>query len=131
MNNQSPYNLYKNNKTEFLIKQCAICLSLLFYPEESSNKKMVFCSRLNCNHMFHSSCIEQVSNKKCPECRKEFYCIININNSLELAIRNDAFDHNEVNEELKETFVNEGLKIRDYPYHKTVFERWHKEKDNL
>lgn len=131
MNNQSPYNLYKNNKTEFLNKQCAICLSLLFYPEESTITKMGFCSKLNCNHMFHTSCIKQVLNKKCPECRKEFYCIIDISKSLEIAIRNDAFDHNEINEELKETFVNEGLKIRDYPYHKSVFERWHKEKDNL
>ena len=130
MNNQSPYNLYKNNKTEFLNKQCSICLSLLFYPEESSNNKMVLCSKLNCNHMFHKNCIEQVSNKKCPECRKQFqiYDVKNINKSLEIAIRNDAFDYNEINEELRLTFVNEVLKLKDYPYHKSVFERWRKEK---
>lgn len=133
MNNQTPYNLYKNNKTEFLNKQCSICLSLLFYPEEySNNNKMVFCSKLSCNHMFHTSCIEKVSNK-CPECRKPFQIddVKNINKSLEITIRNDAFDHNEISEELRLTFVNECLKIKDYPYHKNVFERWRKEKDNL
>jgi ssDNA-binding Zn-finger/Zn-ribbon topoisomerase 1 len=133
MNNQLPYILYKNNKTEFLNKQCAICLSVLFYPEEYSNNKMVLCSKISCcNHMFHTSCIEQVLNKKCPECRKPFQLIDvkNIDKSLEITIRNDAFDHDEINEELRLTFANECLTIKDYPYHKTVFQRWRKEKYN-
>lgn len=126
MNNQTPYILYKNNKPEFLSKKCAICLSLLFYPE--SDDKMVNCSKLNCcNHMYHTNCIQQIySNKKCPECRKQFQTddVKSIDSSLEIAIRCDAFDHNEVDEELKQTFMNECLKIKDYPYHKSVFERW-------
>ena len=134
MNNQLPYILYKNNKHEFLHKQCAICLSVLFYPEESSNNKMVNCSKISCcSHMFHTSCIEKVSNNKCPECRKPFQIdnVKNIDVSIELAIRNDAFDHNEVDEELRQTFTNESLTIRDYPYHKDVFKRWRTEKDIL
>jgi hypothetical protein len=47
-----------------------------------------------------------------------------VNHSLELAIRDDAFDHNNIDEELRLQFMMSALKIDDYPYHKVVFERW-------
>lgn len=128
MNNQLPYLLYKNNKQEFLSKKCAICLCQLFYPE--SGDKMVNCSKLNsCSHMYHTNCIQQITNNKCPECRNTFQIeeVKSIDKSLEIAIRNDAFDHNEIGEELKQIFSNECLKLKDYPYHKSVFERWQNE----
>jgi hypothetical protein len=128
MNNQTPYNLYKNNKTEFLNKLCSICLCILFYPESGEKMEMVSCSKLSCNHMFHTGCINRVTNNKCPECRETGGTIINIDKSLELTIRNDAFDNNDIDNSLRVSFSNECLKLADYPYHKIVFERWHKEK---
>lgn len=79
--------------------------------------------------MFHINCISQSINSNhlnCPECRNPILInkIKNLNRSLELAIRDDAFNHNEVDESLREHFINSGLKVDDYPYHKLVFERW-------
>ena len=129
MNNQLPFLLYRTNRREFLTKTCSICWSTLFFPETLDNPKMVNCCKLECEHMFHINCINQSINSNhlnCPECRKSI-CINKIKNldkSLELAIRDDAFKHNDVDELLKEQFINNGLQVADYPYHKLVFERW-------
>lgn len=127
MNNQTPFLLYKSNRREFLTRTCSICWSTLFFPEETS--KMVNCCKLECEHMFHINCISQSINSNhsnCPECRNPILInkIKNLDRSLELAIRDDAFNHNEVDESLREHFVNSGLQVADYPYHKLVFERW-------
>jgi hypothetical protein len=79
--------------------------------------------------MFHNNCINQSINSNhlnCPECRKAIDTnkIKNMDKSLELAIRDDAFNHNEINETLREQFANSRLTVDDYPYHKLVFERW-------
>ena len=115
------------NRHEFLTRTCSICWSTLFFPEETN--KMVHCCKLECEHMFHINCISQSINSNhlnCPECRNPILInkIKNLNRSLELAIRDDAFNHNEVDESLREHFINSGLKVDDYPYHKLVFERW-------
>ena len=128
MNNQTPFLLYKTNKREFLTKTCAICWSTLFFPEVNTNK-MVNCCKLDCSHMFHSNCINQAINANhlnCPECRKAINTnkIKNLDKSLEIAIRDDAFNHNEVDETLRKHFENSCIRIDDYPYHKLVFERW-------
>jgi hypothetical protein len=60
----------------------------------------------------------------CPECREPITSTIIVEKSLELAIRNDAFDHGEVDANLQEQFKISGMVVKDYPYHKTVFERW-------
>ena len=52
----------------------------------------------------------------------------NIDKSLELAIRDDAFDNGNIDPSLKKIFENTGLNIDDYPYHKIVFERWRNER---
>ena len=125
MNNTSPFQLYKTDKSEFLKKACAICLSTLYYPE--TGDKMPKCCRLGCRHNFHKECVDQLLQKKhkvCPECREPIQIVINVNHSLELAIRDDAFDHNNIDEELRLQFMMSALKIDDYPYHKVVFERW-------
>lgn len=130
MNNQLPFLLYKTNRREFLTKTCAICWSTLFFPEANNNdNKMVNCCKLECDHMFHNNCINQAINTNhlnCPECRNAIDTnkIKKLDKSLELAIRDDAFNHNEVDETLKTQFENSCLKVDDYPYHKLVFERW-------
>jgi len=133
MNNQLPFLLYKSNKREFLEKKCAICISALYYPEISD--KIVCCSQLNCGHIFHTNCIEQSINSlhnnnrnKCPECRAVITNKKDINRSLEITIRNDAFNNNNIDEELRRQFVNTSLELHDYDYHKIVFERWRNEK---
>ena len=131
MNNQSPFELYNSNKTEFLNKLCAVCLCTLFYPENQEIDKFINCSRLNCNHMFHNDCIHKTMNHNhfnCPECRTPIVKLINLDKSLELTIRNDAFDNGNINTELKKVFENSALYMDDYPYHKIVFERWRNEK---
>jgi hypothetical protein len=100
----------------------------LFFPEEY-NKKMVNCCKLECDHIFHNNCINQAINANhlnCPECRKAINTkkIKNVDKSLEIAIRDDAFNHNEIDKALKEQFANSCLQVADYPYHKLVFERW-------
>ena len=128
MNNISPYNLYMTNKPDFLNKVCALCLSVLFYPETSD--KMVSCCRLQCRHTYHTNCANQMltsNHNKCPECREPISSIIIVDRSIELAIRNDAFDNGNVDEALREKFKVTKLEIDDYPYHKIVFERWRKE----
>ena len=50
--------------------------------------------------------------------------IKNLDKSLEIAIRDDAFNHNEVDETLRKHFENSCIRVEDYPYHKLVFERW-------
>ena len=127
MNNQMPFILYKTNRREFLTKTCSICWNTLFFPEAIA--KMINCCKLECEHMFHINCINQSINSNhlnCPECRKSIDTnkIKNLDKSLELAIRDDAFNHNEVDETLKTQFENSCLKVDDYPYHKLVFERW-------
>lgn len=132
MNNQTPFILYNTNRREFLTKTCAICLCSLFFPEPNSKMEipsMVHCCKLECEHMFHVNCIQQSINNRhlnCPECRNPIDTrkIRNINRSLELAIRDDAFNHNEIDETLRTQFENSGLQVADYPYHKMVFERW-------
>jgi len=128
MNNQTPFLLYITNRREFLTKTCAICWRTLFFPE-SKNNKMVHCCRLECDHMFHNNCISQSissNHLNCPECRNTIDTnkIKSLDKSLELAIRDDAFNHNQVDETLKTRFENSCLKVEDYPYHKLVFERW-------
>lgn len=130
MNNQSPFILYKTNRHEFLTKMCSICWCTLFFPESKS--KMVHCCKLECDHMFHVNCIEQLINTNhlsCPECRAPINTINikNVNKSLEMAIRDDAFDHGNIDENLKTKFANSILLVADYPYHKLVFERWQNE----
>jgi hypothetical protein len=131
MNNQSPFQLYKSNKQEFLERVCAVCLCTLFYPENPKNDRFVSCSRLNCNHMFHNDCIHKTMNHNhfnCPECRIPISKITNLDKSLEIAIRDDAFDNGNVEPTLKLEFTNSQLKVADYPYHKIVFERWRNER---
>ena len=128
MNNQTPFLLYKTNRHEFLTKTCAICWNTLFLPEANSNK-MVHCCKLECDHMFHNNCINQSinsNNLSCPECRKTIDTnkMKNMDKSLELAIRDDAFNHNEIDDVLREQFANSCLTVDDYPYHKLVFKRW-------
>jgi len=127
MNNASPFNLYQTDKSEFINKVCALCLSALYYPE--TGDEMVKCCRLQCRHTFHTGCLEQMlsnNHVKCPECREQIGSINNVDRSLELTIRNDAFDHNNIDDELREKFKVTCLQIKDYPYHKIVFERWRK-----
>ena len=128
MNNQTPFLIYTTNRREFLTKTCSICWNKLFFPEEY-NKKMVNCCKLDCSHMFHSNCINQAINANhlnCPECRKAINTnkIKNLDKSLEITIRDDAFNHNEVDETLRKHFENSCIRVEDYPYHKLVFERW-------
>ena len=125
MNIVSPFHLYQEDKSEFLKKVCAICLTALYYPE--TDDKMKKCCRFNCWHAFHQDCANQLfaqNHTNCPECREPIRTVINTSQSLELAIRNDAFNHGNVDEELQKHFSMTGLNIRDYPYHKIVFERW-------
>jgi len=82
------------------------------------------CSRLQCCHTFHAECLAHVVKNECPECRAPVEKQIHIQKSLELAIRNEAFDDGHISEELKEQFKNEGLIVKDYPYHKIIFEKW-------
>ena len=91
----APYILYTTNKHEFLQKVCSLCLSALFYPEIGD--KMVSCCRLQCRHTFHEKCMEKMiayKHNKCPECREPIISRLNVDKSLELAIRDDAFDNN-------------------------------------
>jgi hypothetical protein len=60
----------------------------------------------------------------CPECREPITLTINVEKSLELTIRNDAFDHDEVDVDLLEEFKMSSMVVKEYPYHKRVFERW-------
>ncbi len=125
----SPFQLYQLNKLEFINKVCAICLNAMFYPEHGD--KMTKCVRLDCQHTFHTSCVDGLlksNHVKCPECRNQIQKITNINGSLELAIRNDAFDHGDISEELQAKFKTSCLTIEDYPYHKKVFERWRQQR---
>ena len=131
MNNQSPFQLYKSNKQEFLQRVCSVCLCALFYPENPEGDKLISCSRLNCNHMFHNDCIHKTMNHNhfnCPECRESISKITNLDKSLEIAIRDDAFDNGNIDHTLKLEFANSMLKVDDYPYHKIVFERWRNER---
>jgi hypothetical protein len=131
MNNQSPFQLYKSNKQEFLQRLCSVCLSTLFYPENPEGNRLISCSRLNCNHMFHNDCIHKTMNHNhfnCPECREPISKITNLDKSLEIAIRDDAFDNGNIDTDLKLEFANSMLKVDDYPYHKIVFERWRNER---
>ena len=131
MSFQNPFQLYKSNKPEFLNKLCAVCLCCLFYPENQEIDKFINCSRLNCNHMFHNDCIHKTMNHNhfnCPECRTPISKITNLDKSLEIAIRDDAFDNGNVDPGLKMEFTNSQLKVADYPYHKIVFERWRNER---
>jgi hypothetical protein len=64
----------------------------------------------------------------CPECRAPIAKLQNLDKSLELAIRDDAFDNGNIDSALKNIFENTGLNIDDYPYHKIVFERWRNER---
>jgi hypothetical protein len=127
MNNQTPFQLYKSNKQEFLDKVCSVCLCTLFYPENPEGDILISCSRLNCNHMFHNVCIHKTMNHNhfnCPECRESISKITNLDKSLEIAIRDDAFDNGNIDHALHLEFENSILKVDDYPYHKIVFERW-------
>jgi hypothetical protein len=129
MNNELPFILYKNNKPEFLNKVCALCLTALYYPEIGNT--MTKCCRLGCRHTFHQECLEQMFVKNhvnCPECREPITSAINVEKSLELTIRNDAFDHGDVDPDLLEQFKMNSMVVKDYPYHKTVFERWRRKK---
>ena len=131
MSFQSPFQLYKSNRTEFLNKLCAVCLCTLFYPENQENDKFISCSKLNCNHLFHNDCIHKTMNHNhfnCPECRASISKITNLDKSLEIAIRDDAFDNGNIDNALKLEFTNSQLKVDDYPYHKIVFERWRNER---
>ena len=131
MSFQTPFQLYISNKDEFLNKLCAVCLCTLFYPENQENNKFISCSRLNCNHLFHNDCIHKTMNHNhfnCPECRTPIVKLQNLDKSLELAIRDDAFDNGNIDSALKNIFENTGLNIDDYPYHKIVFERWRNER---
>ncbi len=124
----SPFNLFKTDKREFLQKKCALCISALYYPE--AGNKMPSCRKLECGHAFHFDCLHQMivsGHHKCPECREPVTKIINMDKSLEIAIRNDAFDNGDIDETLKKQFSNEVLIVNDYPYHKAVFERWRNE----
>ena len=131
MSFQTPFQLYKSNKQEFLDKVCSVCLCTLFYPENPEGDRLISCSRLNCNHMFHNVCIHKTMNHNhfnCPECRESISKITNLDKSLEIAIRDDAFDNGNIDHALHLEFANSMLKVSDYPYHKIVFERWRNER---
>ena len=133
MSFQTPFQLFKSNKPEFLSKLCAVCLCTLFYPESQGNDKFISCLRLNCNHIFHNDCIHKTMNHNhfnCPECREPISKITNLDKSLEIAIRDDAFDNGNVDLTLRQEFKRSVLKVDDYPYHKIVFERWRNERKN-
>jgi hypothetical protein len=66
----------------------------------------------------------------CPECREPISKITNLDKSLEIAIRDDAFDNGNVDLTLRQEFKRSVLKVDDYPYHKIVFERWRNERKN-
>ena len=120
-----PFVLFKTDKHAFLQKKCALCITTLYYPE--SGNKMPNCRKLACGHTFHFDCLNQMivnGHHKCPECRKPVTKLINIDKSLEIAIRNDAFDNDNIDKTLKKQFTNEQIIVDDYPYHKAVFERW-------
>ena len=124
----SPFNLFTMYRREFLQKMCAICISTLYFPE--TGNKMPSCRKLQCGHTFHFDCLHQMivnGHHTCPECRVEISQIINMDKSLEIAIRNDAFDNGDIDETLKTKFSNEHVILDDYPYHKAVFERWRSE----
>ena len=107
MEYQSPFQLYKSNKSEFLNKLCSVCLCTLFYPENQENNKFISCSRLNCYHMFHNDCIHKIMNYNhfnCPECRIPIEKITNLDKSLEITIRDDAFDNGNIDPILTEVF---------------------------
>ena len=128
MNNLPPFWLYKENRAEFLQKKCALCLCTLFYPEIGD--QMPNCTRLQCCHTFHTECLAQIVKNECPECRSPTKAgdrQINIQKSLELAIRHEAYDDGHISEELKEQFKNESVVLRDYHYHKIIFEKWRKQ----
>jgi hypothetical protein len=130
----SPFQLYQTDKREFLNKVCSICLCSLFFPEIPENNKFIRCSRLNCNHIFHNDCIQKMmsyNQVNCPECRTHIVKLDNLDFSLELTIRNDAFDNGNIEPSLKKIFENTGLYIDNYSYHKIVFERWRNEKQIL
>ena len=122
---QSPYNLFISNKSEFLEKLCALCISPLYYPEVGD--KMPNCCKLGCEHIFHTECLNlmfQKSHQKCPECREPVAKIVNMDKSLELAIRHEAFENQLIDERLMEQFSRESVVVRDYAYHKLVFDYW-------
>jgi hypothetical protein len=125
MNNLPPFALIKENRIEFLQKKCALCLCALFYPEIGD--QMPNCSRLQCCHTFHKECLDHVVKNECPECRSPIEKRVQINQSLELAIRNEAFDDGCIDENIREQFKYEMLSIRKYPYHKIIFEKWRNE----
>jgi hypothetical protein len=133
-NNQLPFMLYTTNKTEFLSKKCSICLGTLYYPE--NNDKIMFCTKLNCNHIYHKECINSsinsltLNNNRCPDCRTTITQAKDVTKSIELSIRKDAFINNNISEELINHFKNNVLELCDYEYHKIVFERWRKENPN-
>ena len=125
MNNLPPFMLYKENRAEFLQKKCALCLCALFYPE--SGDQIPNCARLQCCHTFHAECLAQIVKNECPECRAAIKAgekRIQIQKSLELAIRHEAYDDGHISEELREQFKNELVTLRDYPYHKIIFDKW-------
>lgn len=126
MNNQPPLLLMNDNRKEFITKQCAICLCTLFYPETGDD--MESCVRLQCDHMFHKHCLEMAMQPKCPECRSPILKKINIDRSLELTIRNEAFADNMMDAEMMESFAQEyKIVVKKRPYHAPVFEKWRNE----
>jgi hypothetical protein len=70
IHNGLPIEIINNIKrtNEILKDDCSICLN-------KENKEIMI---LNCNHNFHSECLQKwlVRNKKCPICRKEVTIII-------------------------------------------------------
>lgn len=125
MHGLSPFQLFETDKDAFINTDCAICLCAMFYPENGNeNDKMVSCLRLQCMHTFHTKCINQLIQNKCPQCRATIQHKSNLDRSLELTIRKDAFDHGNIDEALRKRFMNSGLQLEDYPYHRNVFKRW-------
>lgn len=125
MHGLSPFQLFETDKHAFIHCECAICLCAMFYPENvNENDKMVSCLRLQCMHTFHTKCINQLLQNKCPQCRAPIQHKSNLDRSLELTIRKDAFDHGNIDEALRHRFMNSGLQLEDYPYHRVVFKRW-------
>ncbi len=79
LNINSPNNATKNDPLKHNEGECSICLESTFYKNGDPSKKYSNEERKKmlkklkkCGHIFHEKCIRQVTDGKCPLCRKEF-----------------------------------------------------------
>ncbi len=79
LNINSPNNATKNDPLKHNEGECSICLESTLYKNGDPSKKYSNEERKKmlkklkkCGHIFHEKCIRQVTDGKCPLCRKEF-----------------------------------------------------------